>query len=404
VNRLLTFILFFGFIICLVSANTNMVHAYTAIPMDGFSDGVNHYRNGSGTSDYARYEPAQIVEIANNILLYQRTNGGWSANWDPLRILSEEEITAVQAERDKKDTTFDNHATYTQVRYLAHTYRQTDDLAYRKAALAGIVFILQAQCECGGWPHSYPSQENYRPLITFMDDVTTGVLSFLRETLQDTETYAFLREKNCLDILGPGSSVIFEEPHGDLYSTIAESVRKGDACILRLQVVVNGKRTVWAGQYDRTTLKPTQARTFELPSLVSAESVSVVCYLMEIEKPSPEIRDAIVAAIEWFEKSKISGIRVETFDIDPIRYDNHTATFDRRVVEDADAPTIWARFYEIDTNRPFMANRDGIAVYSLAEVAHERRTGYAWYTYAPASLLEKEYPAWRQKWEATPSP
>jgi PelA/Pel-15E family pectate lyase len=80
-----------------------------------------------------------------------------------------------------------------------------------------------------------------------------------------------------------------------------------------------------------------------------------------------------------------------------VQYEFHTTTFDRRAVEDPDAPPIWARFYEIDTNRPFMANRDGIKVYTLAEVARERRTGYSWYGYYPKDLLEKDYPAWRAK-------
>jgi len=35
--------------------------------------------------------------------------------------------------------------------------------------------------------------------------------------------------------------------------------------------------------------------------------------------------------------------------------------------------------------------------YSVAEIEHERRTGYAWYVDEPAKLLKKEYPAWREK-------
>ena len=32
---------------------------------------------------------------------------------------------------------------------------------------------------------------------------------------------------------------------------------------------------------------------------------------------------------------------------------------------------------------------------TLAEIEHERRVGYAWYTDAPADLLRKDYPAWQ---------
>lgn len=347
------------------------------IPIDSFNDGIKHYRDGTGRTDYPRYTLEQTNEIAANILLHQRSNGGWTANWDPLRILSPEEARQVASDRNKKDTTFDNRATCPQVEYLAHAFKQTGDTQYRDAALRGLDFILEAQYESGGWPHSYPSQDNYRPHITFMDDVMTGVLSTLQKAADAIEPFDFLSSAQC--------------------GRAAEAVAKGNACILKLQIKVNGVATVWAGQYDRHTLEPTQARAYELPALVSAESVNVVRYLMSIDPPSPEVIQAVQNAAAWYERSKIYGIRIETIEIDPIRYEHHTATTDRVVVEDPNAPPIWARFYEIGANRPFMANRDGLKVYSLAEVHHERRTGYGWYTYSPASLIERDYPAWRHR-------
>ena len=85
-----------------------------------------------------------------------------------------------------------------------------------------------------------------------------------------------------------------------------------------------------------------------------------------------------------------------------IRYRNHTSRDDLIAVEDPRAAPIWARFYEIDTNRPFMANRDAKKVYRLADVDRERRTGYSWYGAYATGLLENEYPAWRKKWMGTP--
>ena len=40
---------------------------------------------------------------------------------------------------------------------------------------------------------------------------------------------------------------------------------------------------------------------------------------------------------------------------------------------------------------------DGVVKSRLAEIEHERRTGYAWYVDAPAALLAKDYPAWKAK-------
>ena len=50
---------------------------------------------------------------------------------------------------------------------------------------------------------------------------------------------------------------------------------------------------------------------------------------------------------------------------------------------------------EVGTNRPIFASRDGVKVYSLAEVDRERRTGSGWYGNWPLRLIENEYPKWR---------
>ena len=126
------------------------------------------------------------------------------------------------------------------------------------------------------------------------------------------------------------------------------------------------------------------ARTFEVVSLSGGESVGIARFLMSIKDPSPAIVEAIESAIAWFEQSQLKGIKW---------VDNGT---DRVVVQDPGAGSIWARFYEIDNNRPIFVGRDGVVKYSVAEIEHERRTGYNWYVDAPAKLIEKEYPAWRK--------
>ena len=59
--------------------------------------------------------------------------------------------------------------------------------------------------------------------------------------------------------------------------------------------------------------------------------------------------------------------------------------------------TIWARFYEIGTNRPFFSGRDSEKKYDVKEIEVERRTGYAWYGNWPEKLLKTEYPEWAKK-------
>jgi len=360
-----------------VPAHALPPRALTPIPLDLFEDGARHYRNANGLTEYPRYLPEQYVAIAENILLHQRDNGGWRENWDPARILNDEERRAALADKAKTDTSLDNHTTYTHLEYLAEVFHRTGDERFRTACLRGLDFLLGTQNPAGGFPHSFPDTSGYRGNITFMDEVTSGVLTTLRKAAEGHAPFQWFdaaQRERC-----------------------RRAVELGDACLLLLQVRVKGQPTVWAGQYDAKTLEPTSARAFELPSLVSDESASVVQYLMSIERPSAEVVLAIEAAARWFERSKIKGMRVETFEADPIRYKWHTSKDDRRVVLDPNAQPMWARFYEIPTNRPFMANRDGKKVYKLSEVERERRTGYRWYGYFGKELLETEYPAWRER-------
>ena len=71
------------------------------------------------------------------------------------------------------------------------------------------------------------------------------------------------------------------------------------------------------------------------------------------------------------------------------------------VVADPAAPPVWARHYEIGTNKPVFAGRDADRKYALADIERERRTGTPWYGTWPLKLIEKGYPKWRAN-AATP--
>ncbi len=199
-----------------------------------------------------------------------------------------------------------------------------------------------------------------------------GVMSLLRDVARKDRAYSFVDEAR--------------------RARAGQAVARGIECILKTQVVVNGQRTVWCAQHDEVTLAPAPARAYEHVSLSGSESAGVVRFLMGVERPDARIVEAIESAIAWFKQSQLTGIKVvEKRDASPPN------GFDRVVVEDAGAGPLWARFYEIGANRPIFSGRDGVIKYSLAEIEHERRTGYGWYTSAPVELLEKDYPAWRKK-------
>jgi PelA/Pel-15E family pectate lyase len=114
---------------------------------------------------------------------------------------------------------------------------------------------------------------------------------------------------------------------------------------------------------------------------------------MGTENPDARIVEAVESAIAWFRSAEVCGLRwVERRDA------SKPGGYAREAVADPKAPPVWARFYEIGTNRPVFAGRDGVVRYSVNEIDDERRNGYGWYVEGPAELLEKDYPAWRKKW------
>lgn len=346
------------------------------ISLAAFSDGIKHWQDRHGT-DYARYQPQHITEIAENLLLYQRDNGGWIENRDPARILGAKEKATLVAEKSQATGSFDNRNIYSQIEYLAAAFGQTRKAAYRDAAARGLDYALTQQiANCGGWPHTVPGTSSYHRYITIADEVTSGLLRLLRKVSAGADPFSYVdaatraRAKAALD--------------------------RGDECVLKLQVVQNGQRTGWAGQYDPETLRPAQGRTFELPSIVSQETVEMLRYLMSVQQPSAAQISAIESAVIWLHHSQINGVRLEKVTLtEPVQYQYHVATFDYRLVDDANASPLWARFYDLEDNSIVLANRDSVRVKDFSEIHPERRSGYAWFGTWPAALLNEEYPAWR---------
>jgi PelA/Pel-15E family pectate lyase len=155
---------------------------------------------------------------------------------------------------------------------------------------------------------------------------------------------------------------------------------------------VSGQLTAWCAQHDERDFSPAQARSYELPSLSGEECVGIVEFLMTRETPSDEIKNSVQSAIAWFNKVRINGIRVVGVN-DKLGPNGRN----RVVVSDPSAPPMWARFYEIGSDKPFFCSRDGVKRDSLSQISYERRNHYSWLGYWPQRLLEKEYPAWAKK-------
>lgn len=324
-----------------------------------------------------RYKSTEIISIADNILLYQKDNGGWPKNYDMLAILTPAQKDSLLKVKNILNTTFDNSTTYSHVACLANIYSATKLERFKAAALKGIDYILSAQYKNGGWPQYYPLENNYSREITFNDDAFTGIMLLFKNINENKSVYSFVDEIRRKKII--------------------LSFEKGLQCILKTQINDIGKPTAWCQQYNEVTLQPAWARAFEPPSICNAESSGVVLLLMSIEHPSKSIIAAVENAVVWFNQSKIYNTKVKTIPAPDTTYRYRYSRTDKIVVNDSSAPTIWTRYYELKTHRPLFCNRDSKVVYSLAEVDRERRDGYGWYTYEPQKVLNK-YPSWHKKW------
>lgn len=350
-----------------------------------FNDAAHHWydiRDKSNTINprpgHPIYRAMEIANIADNILLYQKANGGWPKNYDMQAILTAEQKDSLLEAKNDAHTTFDNGSTYAQIAYLAKAYTTVKKEAYKEAVAKGLNFIMAAQYPNGGWPQFYPLENNYSRYITFNDDAYIGILQVLKDIVDGKPEYAFIAP--------------------DQRQKLLTAFYKGLDCILKTQINDAGKPTAWCQQYNELTLAPAWARKFEPPAICNRESCEIVFLLMRISNPSLAVKKAIENAVAWFESSKILHTKVLTIDapemITPFTVSRH----DKVVVNSPGGPPIWTRYYELKTHHPVFCNRDSKVVYSLAEVERERRDGYGWYTYEPQKVLNA-YPEWKKKWD-----
>lgn len=313
------------------------------------------------------YGSEESVKIAENVLLYQRDAGGWPKNTAMHKSLAEPEKAKINDDKGLNDAIFDNSATTTEMKFLARMYNKTKNQDYKDSFNRGLGFILDAQYENGGWPMFWPLRKGYYTHITFNDNAIVNILEILRDI------------KDCDPLF---SSITTQEN----FRQAEKAYTKGIEIILKTQIKVNGKPTVWCAQHDEHTLLPASARTYELPSFSGGESVGIILFLMEIPDPSPAIIRSVEDAVKWLNEHRIKNTRWDFFT-------NSEGQRDRRIVEDPKAGDMWARFYDLETEEPFVCDRDGIKKKTIEEIGHERRNGYSWYTNAPQVVIDK-YPDW----------
>ena len=323
----------------------------------------------------AWYATAEARRIADNLVSFQTPAGGWSKNTDftkapraPGEMFGAEngslylgagDFDAPEDPHWSYVGTFDNDATTTELRFLAKVIAASKNESgnWQKSFLHGLDYIFAAQYPNGGWPQVWPLQGGYHDAITLNDDAMLHVVEFLRDVAAGQNEFAFVPP--------------------NLRAQAGASWRRGLDCLLAAQVIVNGKRTVWCQQYDAMTLQPESARNYEMPALTSSESATLVLFLMQLPNPDSNVVAAVHAACAWFEKTKIEGKAYQ-----------YSGSEGRKLRDAPGAGPLWARYYEIGTDRPVFGDRDKTIHDDVNEISRERRNGYGWYRDTPKRVLE----------------
>ena len=334
------------------------------------------------------YATPEALRVGARVTAFQQTSGAWPMYFHPGDLVEAPDRKPAPADR----TDGWMLGTARTLRFLVRVREASGSDRLDPSILRGIDFLLAAQYPNGGWPKIHPADDvveravstrNPRgryPLITFNDDTQAEVIDLV------------------VDVARGEAGLGFADPGRRVRARAA--VERGTRMILRLQLSDARGLAGWAQQYDERTLEPLWGRRFEPLAVTGHETANVLRFLMRLEDPDPEVRRAVRGGVEWLQRVKIEGVRVEedpravtvtTWDGRAIP-DRH----DRWIVEDPSAPPIWARFYEIGTNRPLFASADDTARYALEGISVERRSGYAWYGEWPAGLWE-EYGAWLRR-------
>ncbi|MGB6544374.1 MAG: pectate lyase [Candidatus Acidiferrales bacterium] len=348
------------------------------------------YLSTSQSADY--YASAYAIRIATNVVSFQIADGGWSKNID---MTSNPRVPGGRYDTDNlnrypdptdfdkpvDDTwhylaTLDNDATTTQIIFLAHVTtallaanRAADAQPFRASVARGVQYLLASQYPNGGWPQVWPLEGGYHDAITINDDAMLHAIEVLHSAADPAGDYNYLPPA--------------------LRRRAAAAADHGMKCLLSLQIQENGARTAWAQQYDALTLAPTSARNYEMASIASGESSTIVQYLMSLPQPTPAEVAAVHAAAAWFTKTEIFGFRYGSGDFRADRANSDG----RKLVAVAAAGPIWSRYYQIGTDKPIFGDRDKTIHDDVNEISRERRNGYSWYNADGIALLAT-YKTW----------
>ena len=272
---------------------------------------------GTGDEKYIEY----ARRVANALIWGQYPSGGWHylIDFDMTEIEEYYENVASKCWGWEEyyhyygNCTFDDNVTTGATRFLMNMYLTTLDPAYYDSTIKALNFILESQYPNGAWPQRYPiSNEyphdghgDYTPYYTYNDDVIQGNIHLLIEAWQKLGNVEY---KKAAD-------------RGMYFIIISQ---------------LGAPQAGWGQQYDMD-MNSAAARSYEPASVMPSQTVRCCKDLMLFYKITGKRRflRGIPEAIEWIESSYLPDSDKQN---DRITH---------------------ATFYEIGTNKPIYAHREG---------------------------------------------
>ena len=349
-------------------------------------DGVNMGNMNNQSREF--YSSARAKQIADSLLFHQRASGGWHKNHDMVNGTTFLELDnwydAEYFRSNNGYSTMDNDATHVQLQYLARIITMgKPEPKYLSSFYRGMAFVLRSQYDSGGWPQfADPLRTGYYSEITYNDDAMGSILHLLEDVYQREWHMTFVAE--------------------DVFKAVVNAREKALECVLRSQWrttgwpdagIPGGELTIWSQQVSPRTLKPSEGRAYERPSLGPMDATSVMLWLFRIPNPGPRVLRATQAAADWYMTRGMFGYTSYR------KYSQHMLQGNTRVLEYTGNynDAAWNRFYDLETgSEGLYVTRDGLVRWHFLEMPQANRMGYQFVTVAPAPVVPG-YDAWKKR-------
>lgn len=292
---------------------------------------------------------------ADALAMGQLESGGWDylVEFDPklsaawYRRSDVGKISGAEAAKRKNVSTYDDDTTQSALRLLlavadaSKGSNEPRDGRIREARDYGLAKLIAAQLPNGGWPQRWngvPADPQTHPV---------KAASFPKEwsRTHQKENYS-------------GHYTLNDNAHRDCVVTLLDAAKRLGKPEYRAAALRGGEFLIaaqlpepqpgWAQQYN-PQMEPVWARAFEPPGLCSNEGAGAMHLLLDlyIETGDEKFLAPLPRAIAWYRRSEV-------------------------------APGVWARMYELGTNKPIYGDRDGKIYYRVEDLSPERQTGYSW--------------------------